>query len=117
MTNFSERRGCERFQIDLDVHISGVDPEGAAFFEKTSLYDISGEGARFLTSSASRYFPGQMIEIAIRLPETPEVAALMKATAVVLRIGDALTGTHAAGEEKKTVAVKITAPLNFERLI
>jgi len=109
------RRQFDRFQIDFHVEVLLQDNEGKVLREQTTLEDISGEGAGFLTRKAEMYSLEKSLELIIYLPETNEVKAAMRAKAKVVRI-EPCNDSAASGEPQPVcVAVKLVQPLQFER--
>jgi len=115
MSVSSDRRQFDRFSIDFKIEVIAHDREGREHKEKTTLEEISGEGARFLTGKAERYFIGQSLEVSIYLPGTGEVKASMKGKAKVVRIGPCSNAASSGEAQPVCVAVKLDAPLYFER--
>jgi hypothetical protein len=111
----SDTRHFERFSIDFTIEVIAYGRDGGKHREKTILEDISGEGARFLTGRAERYFVGQTLEVSIYLPETDEVKASMKGKAKVVRIGPCSNADSSGQSQPVSVAVKLDNPLSFER--
>ncbi len=87
--------------LEVTVKIS----EGIKVKEHTTLTEISGSSARFITQQADRYFPGRMLEMTIYLPVTNEVRACMMGKATVTRVEPV----------NNSVAVSFDAPLLFDR--
>ncbi|MBW1689324.1 MAG: PilZ domain-containing protein [Deltaproteobacteria bacterium] len=112
MNQEPDRRGFDRFPIALAIEVLGKGSDGRTQREKTTLRDISGEGARFITQHPDRYFQGQNLELVIYLPGTQEVQAQMRGKARVVRIGD--SGTIAEGGGT-SIAVKLFTSLQFKR--
>jgi len=116
MNNKSEKRKFNRFSIDFMLEVAAEDLEGKNFNEKAVLKDISGEGARFITQQAGKYFPGQHLAVAIFLPGTDELNARMRGSATVQRI------TPSSGSEidrrynEMDIAVRMDTQLYFERV-
>jgi len=109
------RRQFDRFQIDFHVEVLLQDNEGKVLREQTTLEDISGEGAGFLTRKAERYSLGKPLELIIYLPGTDEVQASMKGKAKVVRIGPCGNAASSGEAQPVCVAVELDAPLCFER--
>jgi len=91
-----DRRRFDRHSIDFRVEIISRDRQGRDHKEMTTLGEVSGEGARFFTENAERYFVEQSLEVSIFLPGTSNAASRGKAQPVC-------------------VAIKLDAPLFFER--
>ncbi len=110
MNNKLDRRNFNRFPMEFVLEVSAKDSEEKEFNEKTVLKDISGEGAKFITQQAGKYFPGQSMEVTIYLPGTNDVKADMKGAATVVRIDP--SGNSGLGEKSQemNIAVKLDAP-------
>jgi len=115
MDTLPERRDFNRFPIDFEIEVVSQDREGVWCMEKTTLEDVSGEGTRFLTNQADNYYLGQSLEVMIFLPGTDEVKAWMKGSATVVRIGPCSDPVAKENNQPVCVAVKLDAPLHFER--
>ncbi len=116
MNNQSERRNFNRFQIEFSLEVAAEDSEGEKYHENTVLKDISGEGAKFITQQADKYFPGQSLELTIHLPGSDEVKARMRAKATVIRIDSSGDSGVEHKSREMCIAVKLEAPLHFERV-
>jgi len=115
MDTLPERRHFHRNPLDFEIKVVSQSREGILCEERTRLEDISGEGARFLTGKAERYFVGQSLEVSIYLPGTDEVKASMKGKAKVVRIGPCSNVASSGEAQPVCVAVTLDAPLHFER--
>lgn len=115
MNNKPDRRNFNRFPIEFVMEVSAEDIEGKKYKENTILKDISGEGARFITQQASKYFPGQSLEMTIHLPGSDEVKARMRGKATVMRIDSPSDSEVEDKNQEFSIAVKLDAPLHFER--
>jgi len=115
MSGSPDTRQFDRFPIDFKIEVVAHDRDGREHREKTVLEDISGEGARFLTGKAERYFIGQSLEVSIYLPGTDEVQATMKGKAKIVRIGPCDNTASSGQSQPVCVAVKLDDPLSFER--
>jgi len=115
MSIHKDRRRFDRHSIDFRVEVISRDRQGRDHKEMTALDEVSGEGARFLTGNAERYFIGQPLEVSIWLPGSDEVKASMKGTAKVVRIGPCSNAALRGQSPQTCVAVKLDAPLYFER--
>ncbi|MFH2012939.1 MAG: hypothetical protein ABIJ37_09615 [Pseudomonadota bacterium] len=112
----TERRDFDRFSINFVLEVFAEDVGGDTFKGKSILKDISGEGAKFVSLQADKYFLGQSNTITIYLPEAGGIKARMKERAIVVRI-DTPNGLDISKISQGTeVAIKIDKPLNFERL-
>ena len=115
MNSKSERRDFYRFPTELLMEVAAEDMEGGKYKEKVVLRDVSGEGAKFVTQQADKYFPDQLLEIIIYLPGTDDVKAHMRGRAKVRRI-DLQSGSGIGEKSEETgIAVKIDTRLYFER--
>jgi hypothetical protein len=110
-----DRRRFDRHSIDFRVEIISRDRQGRDHKEMTTLGEVSGEGARFFTENAERYFVEQSLEVSIFLPGTDEVQATMKGTAKVIWIGPCSNAASRGKAQPVCVAIKLDAPLFFER--
>jgi len=113
MNKEQDRRGFDRFPIDFTIEVSGKSSDGRTHRERTTLSDISGGGAKFITHHPDRYFPDQQLDLTIYLPGPKEVKAQMKGMARVVRIGD-LGDIPEAGET--SIAVMLHKFLQFKRV-
>jgi len=116
MNNKSDRRNFNRFQIEFVLEVSAKDSEGKEFNEKTVLKDISGEGAKFITQQAGKYFPGQSLEVTIYLPGTNDVKADMRGKATVVRVDPSSNSGIGEKSQEMSIAVTFDTPLHFERV-
>jgi len=115
MSVSSDRRQFDRFSIDFKIEVVSHDREGREHKEKTTLEEISGEGARFLTGKTESYFIGQSLEVSICLPGTDEVKACMKSRGTVVRVEPCNDPSASSEPQPVCVAVKLDQPLQFER--
>ena len=116
MNNKSDKREFNRFPIEFVMEVSAKDSEGNKLNEKTVLEDISGNGAKFITQKADKYFLGQSLELTIHLPGSDEVKACMIGKATVVRV-DSPTDSKIEHKSRETcIALKLDAPLRFERV-
>jgi len=116
MNNKPDRRNFNRFPMEFVLEVSAKDSEGKEFNEKTVLEDISGEGARFITQQAGKYFPGQSLELTIHLPGSDEVKACMIGKATVVRVDSPTDSKIEQKSQAMSIAVKLDTPLRFERV-
>ena len=116
MNNKPDRRNFNRFPIEFVMEVSAEDIEGKKYKENTILKDISGEGARFITQQASKYFPGQSLEMTIHLPGSDEVKARMRGKATVVRVDSPTDSKIEQKSQAMGIAVKLDTPLRFERV-
>jgi hypothetical protein len=116
MNHNTDKREFDRFPIEFVMEVAAEDSEGERYKEKTVLKDISGNGAKFITQQARKYFPGQSLEMTIYLPGTNDVKADMRGTATVVRI-DSLSNSGIGGKSREMcIAVKLETPLKFQRV-
>ena len=113
MNNKSDKREFNRFPIEFVLEVSSEDSEGKEFKERTVLNDISGDGAKFITQQARKYFPGQSLEMTIYLPGPNDVKADVRGKATVVRIDPSCIGEKS---QEMSIAVTFDAPLHFERV-
>ena len=116
MNNKPDRRNFNRFTIEFVMEVATEDIEGKKFNEKTMLKDISGEGAKFITQQARKYFPGQSLEMTIYLPGTNDVKADMRGKATVVRIDSPSNSGLGEKSQEMSIAVTFDTPLHFERV-
>jgi hypothetical protein len=116
MNNKSDTREFDRFPMEFVLEVASEDREGKRFNERTILKDISGEGARFITQQADKYFPGQSLEMTIYLPGTNEVKADMRGKATVIRIDPSSNSGSGEKIREMCIAVTFDTPLHFERV-
>ena len=115
METKSDKRAFERFQVEFEADVTARDLKAEIFQDRALLIDISGEGAKFVTQQSQRYYIGQLLDLVIYMPGTKDVRACMKVTATVLRMDS--DGTKTGGPHHGTsIALKLEAPLHFERL-
>lgn len=116
MSNKPHRRKSERFPMEFVMEVSAKDINGNKYNEKTILKDISMEGAKFISRQAGKYFPGQLLEITIFLPETDDVKVYMKGKAtVVWTASPSDSGIGDKGQEIR-IGIKMETRLHFERV-
>lgn len=109
-----DQRGFNRYSVEFAVMVSGRDPQGDIYREKSFLHDISGGGAMFVTTAPEKYSPGQLLKISIFLSGTNDVRARIRTDAVVVRIHnmDEKGGPH----KHAGVAVTFDRSFEFERI-
>lgn len=115
MNTTHDRRKFDRFPITFKMEVAAKDSDGKKYHENTYLKDISGEGAKFETQQADKYFLGQSLELTIHLPESDEVKARMRVNATVIRIDPSSNLVIEGKSHTINVAVKFDTPLHFER--
>lgn len=81
-----ERRKFPRHILQFRIDIRGDSQDGKPFFEKTQLINISGGGALFKPLRLDQYYKGQVVEVNIMLPGTPDIKGQMKTKATVVRL-------------------------------
>ncbi len=101
--------------MEFVLEVASEDSEGNKFSDRAVLKDISGEGARFITQEADKYFAGQSVEMTIYLPGTNEVKADMRGTATVIRIDPSSNSVSGEKIREMCIAVTFDTPLHFER--
>ena len=116
MNNKPDRRNFNRLPIKFIMEVAAEDSEGKKYKENTVLKDISGEGARFITQKADKYFPGQSLEMTIYLPGPNDVKADMRGTATVVRIDSSSNSGIGGKSREMCIAVKLETPLKFQRV-
>jgi len=116
MNNKSDRRAFNRFPLEFMLEVAAEDSDGNKFNEKIVLEDISGDGAKFITQQAGKYFPGQSLKMTIYLPGPNDVKADMRGKATVVRIDP--SGNSGIGEKSQEMSIAVTfdTPLQFERI-
>lgn len=115
MNNKPDRRNFDRFPISFRMEVAAKDSEGKKYQENTVLRDISGEGAKFITQQASKYFLGQSLELTIHLPGSDEVKARMRGKATVIRLDPSSNSLIDGKSQTTSIAVRLDTPLHFER--
>jgi hypothetical protein len=115
MNNKPDRRNFDRFPITFRMEVAAKDSEGKKYQENTVLKDISGEGARFITQQAGKYFLGQSLELTIHLPNSDEVKARMRGKATVIRLDPSSNSVTDGKSQTINIAFKLDTPLHFER--
>ena len=116
MNNKPDRRNFNRFPITFRMEVAAKDSEGKKYQENTVLKDISGEGAKFITQKAGKYFLGQSLGLTIHLPGSDEVKARMRGKATVVRVDSPTDSKIEHKSQTISIAVKLDAPLHFERV-
>jgi len=115
MNNKPDRRNFDRFPITFQMDVAAKDSKGKKYQENTVLKDISGEGAKFITQQAGKYFLGQSLELTIHLPDSDEVKARMRGKATVIRLDPSSNSVIDGKSQTISIAVKLDTPLHFER--
>jgi hypothetical protein len=116
MNNKPDRRNFARFPITFKMEVVAKDSEGEKYQENTVLKDISGEGVKFITQQAGKYFLGQSLELTIHLPGSDEVKAIMRGKATVVRLDPSSNSVIDGKIQTISIAVKLDTPLHFERV-
>lgn len=116
MNNKSDKRAFNRFPMEFVLEVSAKDSEGNKYKEKTVLKDISGDGAKFITQQAGKYFPGQSLEMTIYLPGPNDVKADMRGKATVVRVDPSSNSGLGEKSQEMSIAVTFDTPLHFERV-
>jgi len=112
----TDRREFDRFPIEFVLEVSSEDSEGREFNERTVLKDISGDGAKFITQQARKYFPGQSLEMTIYFPGPNDVKADMRGKATIVRIDPSSNSGISEKSQEMSIAVTFDTPLHFERV-
>jgi hypothetical protein len=110
-----EKRAFKRFQVEFEADITARDLKAEIFQDRVMLKNISGEGANFITQQSQRYYIGQLLNLVIYMPGNRDVQACMKVTATVLRM-DSDSPKTGGSDHEMSIALKLEAPLHFERL-
>ena len=100
--------------MDFVLGVSSRDVDGKKLEDTVVSKEFSGEGATFLTQKADIYFQGQLLELAVLLPETDKMKPCMKAKATVLRIESLKDSMNASESSGRAIAVEFKAGLKFE---
>ena len=111
-----DKREFERLSIDFVLEVLSKDLEGKEFLDKAVLEDVSGGGAKFLTKKSDRYFPGQLLNINILLPETEKMEGHMQAKATVVRIGSSSDSEKDCKSRGCDIAIEFETHLTFKRV-
>jgi hypothetical protein len=115
MNKTPDRRNFDRFPITFQMEVAAEDSKGKKYQDNAVLENISGEGAKFITQQADKYFPGQSLELIIHLPDSDEVKAQMRGKATVIRIDPSANSVAEGKSQIISIAVKLDTPLHFER--
>ena len=116
MSDKNNRREFERFPVEFEIEVAAENKKDKRFKEKTTLIDITGGGAKFMTQQGDEYYPGQILDITVHLPGTDDVRACMKGEAEVVRIDSPDPSEQKVKSKGVRIAVKIDIPLHFERV-
>lgn len=111
----SDRRAFNRSPIEFEIELSAEAMGKKTFKESAFLLNISGEGAKFVTQKANRYFIGQQLDVSICLPGSDEVKARMRGKATVIRIDPANSTNRGENNGEMGIALKFNSRLYFER--
>jgi hypothetical protein len=112
----SDRRAFNRSPIELEIELSDETMGRKTFKERAFLLNISGEGAKFVTRKADRYFIDQQLDVSIHLPDSNEVKACMRGKATVVRIDQTNSANRGENSGEMGIALKFNSRLNFERI-
>jgi len=115
MNKKSDRRNFDRFPITFQMEVAAKDSKGEKYKDNSVLENISGEGAKFITQQADKYFLGQSLELLIHLPDNDEVKARMRGKATVIRLDPSSSSVTNDKSDTMSIAVKLDTPLHFER--
>jgi hypothetical protein len=117
MNKNPDRREFERFPMDFVLEVSSRNVDGKKLEDTVVSKEFSGQGATFLTQKADIYFPGQILELSVLLPETDKMQlCMMKTIATVIRIEPLKDSMNAYEKSDCTIAVEFKAGLKFERI-
>ncbi len=108
----SERRAFPRYPMDFVLEVSTRDKNGESNIEKTTLIDLSSNGAKFVTVHPDWYRVHQELRITTFLPGADSLKAYMKGIAIVQWI---TTSKGEGGQSLWEVGISIDSPLGFER--
>ncbi len=109
----SEKRLFARIGLDFMAVISIGNKQKTAYKDKVRLVDISGSGVKFTSSCPSIYNIGQIVSIAIDLPATSEVKALMNGVGRVVRIQPEVG--NEISDQKTAISICLDTPLRLVR--
>jgi hypothetical protein len=116
MNKSPDRREFERFPMDFMLEVSSRDVDGKKLEDTVVSKEFSGQGATFLTQKADIYFPGQILELTVLLPETDKMQFCMKTNATVIRIKPLKDSMNAYENRDCIIAVDFKAGLKLERV-
>ncbi len=91
------KREFERYEISLNAEVSSLDDNASDHKETTVLRDISGGGARFVTTHPGHYSIGQKVDLTIQLPGGDALRARMEGTGRVVWMGEFEEGETSIG--------------------
>ncbi len=112
----NEKRQYDRHGLDFVLYIKGTSDQGHPFTEQTSLINISGGGAEFVSSCHHYYYKGQVLETQVILPETRDVKGCLETTATVTRLTRESRPDAPADDQKLKVAVCFKKNLELKRI-
>ena len=95
--NQENNREFERYTISLNVEVKFLDEQSIDQQEATLLRDISGGGARFVTTHPDHYHIGQKVDLMIELPGGTALHAKMEGLGRVAWIGELEEGEISIG--------------------
>jgi len=117
MSDPSDNRKYSRSPIDFVLEVSAESEDGRKFKDKAVLEDVSGEGAMFQTGKGDMYFTGQLLNLAIVLPEAEKMEAHMRSKAVVVRVDSSNVPGKDNNGPGYFVAVKFKTHLHFKKVV
>ncbi|MDX8404360.1 MAG: PilZ domain-containing protein [Mariprofundaceae bacterium] len=110
MSDQSENnREYERYNITLNAEVKSIDNRANNLSEITVLKDISGGGARFVTTHPNYYGIGQKVDLIIQLPGGDTMNTRMEGVGRVIWMGE-------MGEEEVSVGLCMDDLLVFEHI-
>ncbi len=108
------KRGFERYPLGFETDIYTCSATEKQSVEKVTLKDISGGGARFISSFPGLYSIGQKISLAIRLPGTSGANAHMKGRATVVWVNDP-EASEAGRPSRVEIGISMDNLLSFQQ--
>lgn len=109
-----DKRKFNRFPLEFELEVSARGKKRETHVEKTTLRDISGGGAKFITRHAEKYFPGQSLEMVIYLPRAGGVTASMRGKATVVRIE--ASSNSGVGEKSRGIGDSVNVAARLEHI-
>jgi len=91
------KREYVRYEISLNAEVESLDDKANDHKEATVLRDISGGGARFVTTHPDHYSIGQKVDLTIKLPGGDALRAKMEGTGRVIWMGEFKEGETSIG--------------------
>ena len=112
--DIENKRTSERHSLEFEVEVFAVSGTEKETIEKTTLHDISGGGACFLSSHPESYSIGQRITLEICMPDTHKTDACMQGQATIARIDD-IQATEADKTHQASIGVSMDNMLSFQQ--